>query len=365
MPQPTRYTGCLLGGAVGDALGAPVEFDSLATIRARTGPAGVREYAPAYGRVGAITDDTQMTLFTAEGLLRAGGARGERPDRAAVVSSVHRSYLRWFLTQGMSPPGGVDAAALRTGWLFSLSSLHSARAPGNTCLGALRTGRAGAVDAPLNRSKGCGGVMRAAPVGLLGHHNTLGLGVFRLGCDVAALTHGHPSGYLAAGVLAHLVASLRDGATLPEAIPAALAVLREFAGHEECLAAVQAAVDLAASGVPSAERVERLGGGWVGEEALAIGLYCALAAPALGDALPLAVTHSGDGDSTGAIAGNLLGVLLGEGAIPARWLAPLELQDEIRTVAEDLYERFGAEPDASAAAAAAADAVARYPCEEA
>jgi len=63
--------GCLLGGAVGDALGAPIEFDDLAKIRSRFGPAGLRDYAPAYGRVDAFTDDTQMTLFTAEGLIRA------------------------------------------------------------------------------------------------------------------------------------------------------------------------------------------------------------------------------------------------------------------------------------------------------
>jgi ADP-ribosylglycohydrolase len=338
---------------VGDSLGAPVEFDSLAAIRRRCGPGGVREYLPAYGRVGAITDDTQMTLFTAEGLLRAAGAAGAgggRPDRGAVVGAVHRAYLRWYLTQGERPPPGVDAAALGSGWLFALPALHDRRAPGNTCLSALRTGRPGAVDDPLNDSKGCGGVMRVAPVGLLGHDNALGLDVFRLGCDVAALTHGHPSGYLAAGVLAHLVASLRDGAALREAVPAALAVLRQYPGHEECLAALEAAVAISAAGAPSAERLEQLGGGWVGEEALAIGLYCALAAPAFEDALPLAVTHSGDSDSTGSIAGNLLGALLGEGAIPDHWLAPLELRDEIWTVATDLYYRFGVEQGAPGAA---------------
>ena len=67
-----RVRGCLLGGAVGDALGTLVEFLSLDEIRQRFGPQGVTGYEPAYGRRGAITDDTQMTLWTAEGLLRAG-----------------------------------------------------------------------------------------------------------------------------------------------------------------------------------------------------------------------------------------------------------------------------------------------------
>ncbi len=64
-----RYRGCLLGGAVGDALGAGIEFSSLVEIRREYGPAGVTGYVPCYGRSCAITDDTQMTLFTAEGLL--------------------------------------------------------------------------------------------------------------------------------------------------------------------------------------------------------------------------------------------------------------------------------------------------------
>ena len=64
------YRGCLLGGAVGDALGAPVEFMSRAQIVRAFGPHGIEDYAPAFGKLGTITDDTQMTLFTAEGLMR-------------------------------------------------------------------------------------------------------------------------------------------------------------------------------------------------------------------------------------------------------------------------------------------------------
>src|SRR5690606_25651288 len=66
-----RFLGCLLGGAVGDALGAPVEFMNRASILKSFGPNGITQYASIYGGLGTITDDTQMTLFTAEGLLRA------------------------------------------------------------------------------------------------------------------------------------------------------------------------------------------------------------------------------------------------------------------------------------------------------
>jgi len=68
------YIGCLLGGAVGDALGWPVEFNDINDIVKRFGPEGVLDMVPGEGGLYEITDDTQMTLFTAEGLLRAWAA---------------------------------------------------------------------------------------------------------------------------------------------------------------------------------------------------------------------------------------------------------------------------------------------------
>jgi ADP-ribosylglycohydrolase len=200
-----RMRGCLLGGAVGDALGAPVEFLSLAEIRGRFGPEGIRDMAPAYGRVGAITDDTQMTLFTAEGLLRA-WVRQSTKGICHPPSVIHHAYLRWLLTQGERPEG-IDVGC--ESWLYSVGALHARRAPGLTCLSALRTARGfGEPAVAQNSSKGCGGVMRVAPIGLLasrlGGHDR----VFGLAADVAALTHGHPTGQLSAGFLAVAVAAL-------------------------------------------------------------------------------------------------------------------------------------------------------------
>src|SRR5256885_6004739 len=98
-----RYRGCLLGGAVGDALGAPVEFMSLAEIRAQFGRGGITEYTTAFDRKGAITDDTQMTLFTAEGLLRAYVQNGGR-DTRSVTAAGARANPRWVRSPGV-PPG--------------------------------------------------------------------------------------------------------------------------------------------------------------------------------------------------------------------------------------------------------------------
>ena len=104
------------------------------------------------------------------------------------------------------------------------------------------------------------------------------------------------------------------------------------------------ALDAAARDPFSDTRLRRLGEGWVAEEALAIGVYCAASAvlssgideAAVRDALLLAVNHGGDSDSTGSIAGNLLGALVGDTGLPAAWRAKVELTDVIDEVAEDL-----------------------------
>jgi ADP-ribosylglycohydrolase len=197
--EADRFRGCLLGGAVGDALGAAVEFDPLAAIRERFGPAGIRDYAPAYERLGAITDDTQMTLFTAEGLLRAfvrASLRGVGPVFESVTA---HAYLRWLRTQGERHRLEFGEA----GWLLGKRELHSRRSPGNTCLAALKTMKE--LGAPAdNESKGCGGVMRMAPVALFVHAAWPGdderaTFAFELGANLAGLTHGHVTGKLASG----------------------------------------------------------------------------------------------------------------------------------------------------------------------
>lgn len=340
-----RYRGCLLGGAVGDALGAPLEFLDHAAIKASGlvdqsdpfRPAGVRRYGQAYGRHGAITDDTQMTLFTAEGLIRA-RHRQLRNGLGEVPGAVFRAYLRWYATQtNPGPPARPD------GWLAGLRPLYSRRGPGTTCLGALRSGLMGTPERPINNSKGCGGVMRAAPAGL-----ARGWDAWDLGCRTAAITHTHPSGYLSAGAFAVMIAELVAGKTLTQAVDQALVRLKAEPHGGEVRSLLERAMYAAETGIADHEHVVALGEGWVAEEALAIGVYCAAAVDEFLDGVALAVTHGGDSDSTGSIAGQLLGALHGVHAIPPELLVDLELREEILGLADDLYDGFagaGAVPD--------------------
>jgi ADP-ribosylglycohydrolase len=323
----SRYRGCLLGGAVGDALGGSIEFLTLAEIRRRHGLAGVTGYVPGYGRNGAMTDDTQMTLFTAEGLLRD---QQQPPAARDAPAAIWRAYRRWLRTQSESPPAGGQA----DGWLTAHDFLHHERAPGNTCLSAVAAGTPGSMTRPANGSKGCGGVMRVAPVGLAGQDP------FMLGCQAAALTHGHPTGYLAAGALALMISQLALGRSLGQAVAAAIATLKEIPDAGQVVDALAAAVRAAEQGPLSADSVALLGEGWIAEEALAIATHCALTAGTFRSGVLHAVNHGGDSDSTGAICGNLLGASAGAEAIDHDLLAQLEGRDVVMQVADDLYDVF-------------------------
>jgi ADP-ribosylglycohydrolase len=305
-----------LGLAVGDALGAPLEFLSLEEILHRYGSDGPREF-DAWGRFppGSYTDDTQMSVATAVGLVRAFHRYAEL-GVWEPVATVHEEYLKWLATQ---------------------RDPLQQRAPGRTCLSALESGEIGTVDHPLNASKGCGGVMRTAPVGLAFPADL----AFRYGVDIAAITHGHPSGYLPAGFVAELVGRVAGGEDLLTSCRAACDTLALYEGHLETVVAVQQAMELAQSPSPSLDAVAQLGQGWVGGEALAIAVYSALRfAPDFAEAVRVAVTHAGDTDSTGSICGAILGTALGVEAIPAQWVGQVENANRLASLGNDLYRAF-------------------------
>lgn len=211
-----------MGGAIGDALGAPIEFMSMDQIISVCGPHGVIDYLPAYGRQGAITDDTQMTLFTAEGLILS-RVRQEYQGADKAILSVYHGLLRWLSTQETDLQAQLikryGTCSIVDGVLTGYKELFSLRAPGNSCLSALKSGKMGTLENPVNNSKGCGGVMRVAPVGLAFSDAEKS---FQMGCECAAITHGHPTGYLAAGTLAALISMIISGDSLGDAMDGAL-----------------------------------------------------------------------------------------------------------------------------------------------
>ena len=199
MKNLSKYSGCLIGGAAGDALGYAVEFLSIDEIRRTYGERGIQRYVSASGKA-LISDDTQMTLFTANGLLLGKTRARMRGISGPVEGYIHRAYLDWLYTQTGKSPQNYQYT-----WLRNVKRLHAQRAPGNTCLNALASGVCGTIDRPVNNSKGCGGVMRVAPIGLyLCEHDDEAY-VTELGAKAAAVTHGHPLGFIPAAALVNII----------------------------------------------------------------------------------------------------------------------------------------------------------------
>lgn len=342
-----KYQGCLLGGAVGDALGYAIEFMSDSEIRKRYGTKGILKYdREFFGGDARFSDDTQMMLFTATGILY-GTTRGALRGIIGHPSTyVHMAYLDWLKTQEPSFEGNPNIT-----WLLAIPEFHRRMAPGSTCLSALRSGDSGSTEHPINDSKGCGGVMRVAPVGLFfGERPEY---CVECAAEIAALTHGHPLGYISAGAFAYIVArcafeidekSKHRQRELKKIIDDCCAKLPKWFPEHPNAAKYQAellqkAMELAKSGEWSCRNICEIGGGWVGEEALAIAVYaCMRHANDFSAAIKVAVNHDGDSDSTGAICGNIMGAMLGIESIDREWAEGLEMSDLVLEVAKDLCD---------------------------
>lgn len=344
--------GCIFGGAVGDALGYPVEFLREKQIFNRYGKDGITAYTrDAVSGKAQISDDTQMSLFTANGLLVGDTREAMRGIQGWPRGYVMKAYKDWLKTQESTlqevSRHERSTSAGGFSWLLDVPELYARRAPGNTCLSALQEGTEynDYVKAKRNQSKGCGGIMRVAPLAV--NYQPSDLRQLDLeGAQLAAITHGHSLGYMPAAVLVHVINRI---VFPPKGIKMALkeivleakdtvALLFEGDSHlRELEDIIDRAVRLSENDAADLVNIHQLGEGWVAEETLGISLYCALRhQDDFSAGVIAAVNHSGDSDSTGAVTGNILGALLGYDAIADQWKDGLELSDVILEIADDL-----------------------------
>ena len=358
--------GCLIAGAAGDALGYPVEFQRVSSIISRYGGKGITKFDLSSDGKALISDDTQMTLFTANGLM-VGLVRNHTRgvEKKSLEEYVRYAYLDWYHTQS----GKYQKAEHPHTWLCNLPELSSLRAPGITCLNACKAMLQG--SEVENNSKGCGGIMRVAPLALLcagyeSHGNPL-YTTQRMdegGAKIAALTHKHPLGFLPAAMLTHLLYRLvlldTDSACqrIEEIAYETIDMLDkiyqgQYEKHKQYLADLtHKAILLSKNDESDGANILQLGEGWVGEETWAIALYCALRhIDSVEDAIIAAVNHDGDSDSTGAVCGNIMGAIYGyEHLRQHRIFCPegkeleqtLELSNITLSLADDLYAGFTA-----------------------
>lgn len=338
----------MIGGAIGDALGYPVEFMRYNQILSKYGRPGIMRYELNNNGVAEISDDTQMSLFTANGVLFCFTRYATHSVLASPADYVRDSYIEWLQTQ----TGEIDYTKCHYNWIREVKGLHTKRAPGSTCLTAIQelTNHKEVV----NNSKGCGGIMRVAPLALFAANPTYQtdspsyiVDYAKEAGKIAALTHKHPLGYIPAAFLSALIQQLIPYSyvtpfllrrCIENCITIILEIYPEHQLHIEYIKQlVNKAINLSNSNSNDVEAISQLGEGWVAEETLAIALYCVLKYhDDFEKAIIASVNHSGDSDSTGAVTGNLLGALLGYDAIPDYYKENLELRWLIEEIATDL-----------------------------
>ncbi len=300
-----RYEGAMLGLAIGDALGWPVEFLSLDTIRAKYGPDGITDLEPSQGHsAGTFTDDTQMTLAIARAILSKGAE-----SEGMFVGDVAREFVAW----SRSP--------------------ENDRAPGRTCMAGCRElARDPDWSAPgHNNSKGCGTAMRSAPIGLAWHGDEDR--IVRLASEVSELTHGHRTATAGGVATALLVGWALDGVMPDEMLPRLVQYTRPIS--EEFVAKVEQVRTVLDKEPQPAYAV--LGDAWTADEAIACALYAFWRSPRdYRRTVITAVNMDGDSDSVGCIAGAISGAFNGIDAIPVDWRTTVEQADYLMETARAL-----------------------------
>ena len=289
MTELSRARGALIGLAVGDALGGPLEFadpdPGRPTITEMTGGGWL------HLRPGQTTDDTAMALALARSLDERGGH-----DEQDVV----RRYLEW---RASSPPDiGITVNAVLGGVVDGAAPRDAAR---------------GFHEQSGGKSAGNGSLMRIAPVAVRFASDPEAM--VKVARRESTLLHHDPLAADACAWCCLRLARLLRGETAPPA-----------ADGLDPRVAEAVVPDRAAAG----ERAATLGGFVLAT--LSVAATAVATADDFEEALVWAVNAGGDADTNGAVAGALLGARLGAAAIPARWLEALERRAEIEAVTERL-----------------------------
>ncbi len=296
-----KAKGLIIGLAIGDALGSPTEFMKLKDIKAKYGPEGIKDLPePAL-----YTDDTQMTIAIAEALIKAGDQ-----DVETIMTAICDEFIKWR------------------------HSPENNRAPGNACLTGVSNMENGIhwSESGVPNSKGCGSVMRVAPIGYVYQYDPEKLKQVARASGIC--THGHRTAIAASIGGAYLVKLALDGidpeCMISETLSYTAGISREF--------------DIALSKVseclywPSEENaLKYLGEGWIGEEAVALALYCFLKYPNdYKKAVLRGANTNGDSDSVACIAGSISGAYLGFDAITSQWAKKIEKSEYLFDLANRL-----------------------------
>lgn len=347
MDLKNRFLGCIIGGAVADGMGYAVENLLPIEIEDRFPDGEVKEpYVDEETGKVLISDDTQMVIFTMDGLLWS-YIRCTRSGIGTFENSgVWQSYARWYYTQTNvildeyiihkheHEPVALSSIGIKT--VLEYEELYSNRGPSEECLLAIESGQMGTIEMPMNDFKDPGCLARVSPVGLFLHENPEN--AFVVAARNAAITHDHPTGYLAAGTYAYILAEVLNGKNLDVAVRNALLELKKYSYIDEVNDSLEYALHLSECDYDWKYSVGLIGEGWDTEDILAIAVYCVLKGETYEEAVRMAVNCGGLSSTIGCVCGSIAGAMAGIGAVSESWQHNLELHQMMVTWVDKLYK---------------------------
>lgn len=298
-----KLCGYLFGTACGDALGRPVEHFTLEQIKEKYGKKGILE-VPSDS---LWTDDTQLMLVIAKGLLR--GAELEIPE---LMDCIAEELVHWLDEPdlGAGPTSRGAALRLKEGMNWRESGIVS---------------------------KTCGSLMRVGILGFIYRNNPEKL--VQAALLSGRITHLHPVSDAASIAGAYAVKLALDGMEPEEMYRSLLKITEGYS--QEFTDALKESYEVAHSGMADEDAMKELGQGWYADETFALAYFCTLRYPNdYKKAVQTAVNITGDSDSVGSVAGGILGAKLGIEAIPVPWIEALKDKEILKEIAGPLLEKY-------------------------
>ncbi len=338
--QQTSYRGCLLGMAVGDAMGYTVDSRNWQEIQEDYGPNGLLGYDLVNGYAD-VTSYTQLAAYTCNGLL-FGLTRGQMTGKMAPFIK----YIALACREWASSQRSWGRPARNYCWLARKAELSRRHCMDTRMLETLSRESLGSLETPVNNFPGPYSLSCAIGVGLFFDEDRLDQQeIDRLGAEAVALSHGSPTAFLSGAVLTHIMSKLLRSpeASLKKVVLEAVEAMKDQFGHQysqayDIATLIRHAITYSEShGVRAVDIMERIGCD-TAAQVLAGAIYtCLVCGEDFDRAMIVSVNHSGRSAAVGAIVGAILGIRLGEEALPEFYIECLEPGEVLQELADDLY----------------------------
>ncbi len=332
-----NFHNCILGGAIGDALGYPVRDLEYDTIINKYGKKGITTIEVDCDNRARITDNTQLTIFTMDALIRTYTKYYLYKKTGMGEINTYTSYLRWQYTQGRKVPESRAIDFLNDNYLMNYQELKYERCAEKYTKEILCNDIKNSKLEGINDNKGYLCLTKTAPVGLVFYKDDND--AFEMAIKIAKITHGHPSAYISAGIFSVIIANLCRGKDLNESIQKALDIAKQHKESKQVIDKINFAYRLSKDKYHYTEKLDDFGICENADDVLAATIYICLIFQDkdISDALLFSVNNNCLGNNIASVVGNILGLYNGLDIISTEWSKKIELYKLIKDISFDLY----------------------------